>query len=95
MSLHWKKLTKLCIDSKSGKLQNKDNNMSKSTKCSKFVVAWKFTSMFMAIFINKVLYFAITFLVGLSIEIHMIFKFLSGFEPLVSMMVANFMNSKY
>jgi len=51
--------------------------------------------MFMAIFINKVLYFAITFLVGLSIEIHMIFKFLSGFEPLVSMMVANFMNSKY
>ncbi len=94
-SLRWKKIIKLCTNSKSMRIHNKDNNMSKSTTSSKFVVAWEFAPMFMAIFINKVLYFAITHLARLSIEIHLVFTFLSSFEPLVSTMVANFENSKW
>jgi hypothetical protein len=36
-------------------IQEKDNITSKSTKCSKFVVAWKFTSMFRAIIRSYIL----------------------------------------
>jgi hypothetical protein len=34
-------------------------------------------------------------LVGLRIEIHLVFTFLSNFKPLVSMMLAKFVNSKW
>jgi hypothetical protein len=34
-------------------------------------------------------------LVGLSIEIHLVFIFLSSFRPLVSMMLTDFVNSKW
>jgi hypothetical protein len=44
---------------------------------------------------NKVLYSIINCWVGLNIELHLVFTFFSSFRHLVSMMLANFVSSKW